>query len=119
MSYTLRSQLLLESPPPAGPSGPDATYTSMLAFWMGGAGTVPIVAGGPIQQALSGTLTFNGTLLKSTSHTLSANLSFTGTLLKQIGRSLTAVVSFAGTALKQTGKRLAGTEACVGDPDLQ
>jgi hypothetical protein len=60
-------------------------------------------------QALAGTLSSSGALVKRTGKTLAGTLTSTGALIKRAGKGLAGTLATNGTLVKQTSKRIAGT----------
>lgn len=60
-------------------------------------------------QSCNGTLSFSGSVTKSTSKVASGSLTFSAVVVKQTAKVLAGGLTFAGTTVKRTDKPAAGT----------
>lgn len=67
----------------------------------------------------TGTLSFVGSIKKSTSKALTAILSFTGVNVRAFPKLLTATLTFTGSITRQAGKRLTGVLSFTGPANLK
>jgi hypothetical protein len=78
---------------------------------------IDYTAGGGTEtpQAVGGTLTSSGAVLKQTGKPLAGTLTTAGAVLKSVGKVVAGTLTSAGATIKQTGKTLAGTLTSAGD----
>lgn len=78
---------------------------------------IEYTAGGgtTFEQAVAGTLTTAGTVVKQTGKPLAGALTSAGAVINQAGKSLAGVLTSSGDVIRSTAKTLAGTLTSAGD----
>lgn len=76
---------------------------------------VPTAPAGTIyNQSCAGTLSFSGSVTKSTSKVSSGSLTFSAVVVKQTAKLLAGVLTFSGATVKRTDKIVTGTLSFAG-----